>query len=144
MMPLDLVALVSFLRGRWRASSKAKRMMRSQPRRVNSDSCQQTSSAVPSPRRPPTLEYSPSEFSRTIIMSMSPGARPASGQGTPSISRTGRRFTYCSNWRRMGISRPHRLTWSGTVGQPTAPRNTASCPAMRASPSSGIMAPVLS
>ncbi|WP_211452813.1 hypothetical protein [Collimonas antrihumi] len=33
---------------------------------------------------PPTDEYSPSVFSRTIIMSMSPAARPASGLRTPS------------------------------------------------------------
>ncbi len=74
---------------------------------------------------------------------MSPGLRPASGQGTPSIRRTGRRFTYWSNWRRMGISRPHSETWSGTPGKPTAPRKMASCPRICSRPSSGIMRPVL-
>jgi hypothetical protein len=39
--------------------------------------------------RPPMLEYSPSVFSRTIIMSMSPGSRPASGERTPGINRAG-------------------------------------------------------
>ena len=28
----------------------------------------------------------------------------------PGISRTGRRFTYCRNWRRIGISKPHSET----------------------------------
>ena len=37
-------------------------------------------------------EYSPSVFSRTIEKSMSPGARPASGEVMPGIKRTGRKF----------------------------------------------------
>ena len=45
-------------------------------------------------------EYSPSVFSRTTKKSMSPGLRPASGERTPGIRRTGRRFTYWSNSRR--------------------------------------------
>ena len=48
----------------------------------------------PSKIRPPIDEYSPSVFSRTTQKSISPGSRPASGQGTPGISRTGRRLTY--------------------------------------------------
>ena len=51
--------------------------------------------------------------------------RPA-GSVTPSNERTGRRLTYCSNARRIGISRPHSETWSGTPGRPTAPSRTAS------------------
>ena len=48
---------------------------------------------------------------------------PASGHGTPSNSRTGRRLTYWSNSRRNFSSEPHSETWSGTVaGQPTAPK----------------------
>src|SRR6185312_14273730 len=57
--------------------------------------------------RPPTDEYSPSVFSRTTQKSMSLGLRFASGDGTPGISRTGRRFTYWSNSRRNLISEPH-------------------------------------
>ena len=55
----------------------------------------------------------------------------ASGLVTPANERTGRRFTYWLNARRIGISRPHRETWSGTPGQPTAPSRTASYRAQR-------------
>src|SRR5574337_424842 len=58
---------------------------------------------------------------------MSPGLRHASGQGTPSNRRTGRRLMYWSNSRRNLSSEPHSDTWSGTVaGQPTAPKNSHS------------------
>ena len=90
--------------------------------------------------RPPIDEYSPSVFSRTTQKSMSPGWRPASGQGTPGISRTGRRFTYWSNSRRNRISEPHSEMWSGIFsGQPTAPKKIASCEPIRSFQSSGIM-----
>ena len=50
-------------------------------------------------------QYSPSEFSRTQIMSMSAALRPASGDEMPGISRIGRRLTYCpSRWRSGRIS----------------------------------------
>ena len=39
-------------------------------------------------------QYSPSEFSRTQIMSMSAAPRLASGDAMPGSSRIGRRFTY--------------------------------------------------
>ncbi len=92
--------------------------------------------------RPPTEEYSPSVFSRTIQKSMSPVVRPASGDVIPGISRTGRRLTYCWNPRRIGISRPHSETWSGTFGKPTAPKKIASWPLIASRPSAGIIAPV--
>ena len=60
--------------------------------------------------RPPSVLYSPSVFSRTTQKSISPGLRLASGDGTPSNRRTGRRFTYSSKSRRIGISRPHSET----------------------------------
>ena len=41
---------------------------------------------------------------------MSPGLRPASGHGTPSNKRTGRRFTYWSNSRLNFSSEPHSDT----------------------------------
>ena len=53
--------------------------MRSTPLRVKTVSWITTSRSVPSNIRPPTLEYSPSVFSRTTQKSMSPGSRPASG-----------------------------------------------------------------
>jgi len=93
--------------------------------------------------RPPIELYSPSVFSRTTQKSMSPGLRLASGDGTPSNSLTGRRFTYSSNSRRIGIKRPHSETWSGTPGQPTAPRKMLSYCFRVSMPSSGIILPVL-
>ncbi len=51
-------------------------------------------------------EYSPSEFSRTMTRSTEP--RPsASGLAIPVSSRAGRRHTYWSKRRRIGISSPH-------------------------------------
>ena len=49
-------------------------------------------------------------FSRTTSMSMSAGPRPASGDRTPSRSRTGRRLMYWWKPRRIGMSRPHSET----------------------------------
>ena len=91
-------------------------------------SCITISRSVPSYMRPPMLEYSPSVFSRTISMSMSPGlrgwpSRRTTGERMPGISRAGRRLTYWSNSRRNFSSEPQSDTWSGTVaGQPTAPK----------------------
>ena len=67
----DLVTTVSSLRGRERASAKAKRMMRVTPARVKIDTSVATSSGRPRCTRPPTPAYSPSEFSRTITQSSS-------------------------------------------------------------------------
>jgi asparagine synthase (glutamine-hydrolysing) len=64
-MPFDLVAAVSFLRGRLLASSNAYFRMRSTPWRVNTASCSTNSRSVPSNILPPTEVYSPSVFSRT-------------------------------------------------------------------------------
>jgi hypothetical protein len=60
-----LVAEVRCRFGRCIASSKANFMMRSVPRRVKMLSCITVSCAVPWYMMPPTLEYSPSVFSRT-------------------------------------------------------------------------------
>ena len=64
-MPFDLVAEVTFLRDRVMASSNAYFKMRSTPLRVKIDCCIAISRSVPSNKRPPTAEYSPSVFSRT-------------------------------------------------------------------------------
>ena len=56
---LDLVTTVSSLRGRERASPKAKRMMRSTPARVNMATSVAASSGRPRCTRPPTPAYSP-------------------------------------------------------------------------------------
>ncbi len=116
-------------------------MIRSVPFFENTESWVTNSFSVPPYMRPPIEEYSPSLFSRTTQKSMSPGLRPASGLFTPGMSRTGRRFTYCWNSRRMGTRSPHSETWSGTPGKPTAPRKIASWPRIWSSPSSGIMWP---
>ena len=67
----DLVTTVNSLRGRERASSKAKRMMRATPARVIIETSVATSIGMPWCTRPPTPAYSPSEFSRTITQSSS-------------------------------------------------------------------------
>jgi hypothetical protein len=75
---------------------------------------------------------------------MSPTWRAASGEGTPGISRTGRKLTYWSNSRRNLTSKPHSDTWSGTLsGQPTAPKKIASCEPICAFQSGGITLPCL-
>ena len=73
---------------------------------------------------------------------MSASVRSASGVRTPGISLQGRRFTYWSKPRRIGISRPHSEMWSGTSGQPTAPSRIESDCASCSMPSAGIIAPV--
>ena len=78
---LDLVTTVSSLRGRERASAKAKRMMRSTPARVNMETSVATSSGSPRCTRPPTPAYSPSEFSRTITQSSSGPVTPPQRAG---------------------------------------------------------------
>ena len=63
--PFDFVAEVRCFLGRLLASSKAYFRMRSTPLRVKTDSWKTVSRSVPSKRRPPIAEYSPSVFSRT-------------------------------------------------------------------------------
>ena len=146
-MPLLLVAEVSLRRGRCIACSKANFSTRSTPMRDMMVCCITISRSLPSYMRPPMLEYSPSVFSRTISMSMSPGfsgwpCRSTSGERMPGMSRAGRRLTYWSKSRRNFSSEPHSDTWSGTVaGQPMAPKKMASWPPMRSFQSAGIISP---
>ncbi|MNT02829.1 hypothetical protein D3C72_1373390 [compost metagenome] len=133
-MPFDLVALVRCFFGRDCASSKANFSTRSTPTRDITVSCTTISRGVPWYMRPPMLEYSPSVFSRTMYMSISPGARGVPSRRTtgatmPGIRRAGRRLMYWSNSRRNMSSEPHSDTWSGIFsGQPTAPKKMASWP----------------
>jgi hypothetical protein len=79
----DLVTTVSSLRGRARASAKAKRMMRETPARVITETSVATSSGSPRCTRPPTPAYSPSLFSRTITQSSSRAVTPRNGLVIP-------------------------------------------------------------
>jgi hypothetical protein len=140
MIPFDFVAL-QMRPLLVAASSHANLMIRSVPLRVKIASCTASSSSVPRCSRPPISEYSPSLFSRTITMSTVSGVAFLSGDEIPGQSLTGRRFTYCRNARRIGISSPHSEMWSGTSGRPTAPRKMASlCPSC-SSASGGIIRP---
>ncbi len=116
--------------------------MRLMPCRVNTASWMAVSPGPPWPNLPPTWLYSPSLFSRTITRSIGRFSASARGLVTPANERTGRRLTYWLNARRIGMSRPHRETWSGTPAHPTAPRSTASYARSVSRPSGGMRAPV--
>ncbi len=114
-MPFDLVALVRCFFGRDCASSNANFSTRSTPMRDMTVSCITISRSVPGYMRPPMLEYSPSVFSRTMYMSISPGwralpSRRTTGAMMPGMSRAGRRLMYWSNSRRNSSSEPHSDT----------------------------------
>ena len=132
----DLVTSVSCLRGRLRASSNAKRWMRSTPLRVKTEVSVATSSGRPRCTRPPEPEYSPSVFSRTITQSMS--LPFASGLVTPGSTRAGRTLAYWSKPWQIGRRRPQSETWSGTSGAPTAPKKMASNVFSSSRPPSGM------
>ncbi len=69
-------------------------MMRVTPTRVNTEVSVATSSGRPRCTRPPLPEYSPSEFSRTMIQSRSSPVRSRSGPVMPGRMRVGRTFAY--------------------------------------------------
>ena len=117
-------------------------MMRSVPLREKTPFWMTTSSGVSLYSHAPEPAYSPSEFSRMNVMSTSSGLTPTSGQGAPGRSFTGRTFTYSSKPWRISSSSFRSEMWSGTPGNPTAPRKIASNFASVFSPSSGIMRPV--
>ena len=127
-MPFDLVALVKCFLGRDMANSKENFSTRSTPMRDITVSCITISRSVPGYIRPPMLEYSPSVFSRTMYMSISPGARGVpslrtTGAMMPGIKRAGRKLMYWSNSRRNNKREPHKEMWSAILsGQPTAPK----------------------
>ncbi len=107
---LDLVITVRSLRGRDRARLKAKRMMRSTPARVMTDTSVAASIGWPWCTRPPTPAYSPSEFSRTITQSRSPGPQRLSGASMPGRMRVGRTLAYWSKPWQIFRRRPHSVT----------------------------------
>jgi hypothetical protein len=118
----DLVTTVSSLRGRARASAKAKRMMRATPARVITETSVATSSGSPRCTRPPTPAYSPSLFSRTITQSSSRAVTPRKGLTIPGRMRAGRTLAYWSKPWQIASRRPQSETWSGTPGAPAAPK----------------------
>ena len=93
---LDLVTTVSSLRGRDRASAKAKRMIRVTPARVKIATSVATPGAGRGARARHWPAYSPSEFSRTITQSSSSPETLRSGLVMPGRMRVGRTLAYWS------------------------------------------------
>ena len=138
---LDLVTTVSSLRGRDWARRKAKRMIRSTPARVIMQTSVATSIGWPWWARPPTPEYSPSEFSRTITQSRSAGLQFLSGLSMPGRMRVGRTLAYWSKPWQIFRRRPHSVMWSGMWGSPAEPNRMASMGRNASSPLAGIISP---
>ena len=90
--------------------------------RVKTDTSVATSSGSPVCTRPPAPEYSPSEFSRTMTQSRSPGPLSRRGVAIPGRMRVGRTLAYWSKPWQIGSRRPQSVTWSGISGAPTAPK----------------------
>ncbi|CAI6229417.1 unnamed protein product [Periconia digitata] len=118
----DLVTIVSFLRGLSFAVRNAKCMMRSTAALVNTETSVAIACGSSSCEIPPCPEYSPSLFSLTITQSISPTFTPSNGLLVPSSILVGLTLTYWFSVLRIGRIRPHKLTWSGTFGHPTAPK----------------------
>ena len=138
---LDLVTTVNSLRGRDSASLKAKRMMRSTPARVIMLTSVATSIGCPWCARPPTPEYSPSEFSRTMTQFRSSGLHFFSGPSMPGKMRVGRTLAYWSKPWQILRRKPHRVMWSGMSGSPAEPNKIASLLRSGSKPSLGIISP---
>ena len=138
---LLLVTTVSSFRGRDCARRNAKRMMRSTPARVIIETSVATSIGRPWWTRPPTPEYSPSVFSRTITQSRSSGPQRFSGASMPGRMRVGRTLAYWSKPWQIFRRRPHSVTWSGMCGSPAEPNRIASLPRSASRPFAGIISP---
>ena len=121
----DLVTLVTFLRLRVSARSKAKRMIRSQPSSVKRPAWMAIS--LPGPRPAQIAPADAGVLALAVLAHHHPvhvlgASRCAAGSATPGSSRTGRMLAYWSKPWQIASRRPHRLMWSGTPGQPTAPK----------------------
>ena len=115
---LLLVTLETLRRSRVRARSKAKRMMRSQPTSVNraldGDSLGRgRGCAAEAAYR---LAVLADDTQSVGVVGLAQRAAHA-GQEVH-----GRMLAHWSKLWQMASRRPHRLTWSGTPGQPTAPK----------------------
>ncbi len=110
-----------------RAAAKANRIILSTPTLANIDTFVAISHGCPTCVRPPWPAYSPSVFSRTISQSSTDGSAAAatSGDVVPRKMRVGRMFAYCcSDWQ-IARRKSQREMWSGTSGEPTAPKKIA-------------------
>ncbi|EWS63020.1 hypothetical protein Y695_03749 [Hydrogenophaga sp. T4] len=138
---LLLVITVSSLRGRDCASLKAKRITRSTPARVIMVTSVAASIGWPWCTRPPTPEYSPSEFSRTMTQFRSSGLQRLSGASMPGRMRVGRTLAYWSKPWQIFRRRPQSVMWSGMSGSPAEPNRIASLWRNASRPSAGIITP---
>jgi hypothetical protein len=111
---LLLVTTVRCLRGRFCATSNAKRMMRSTAWRVKIDTSVAVSHAWPRCDRPPCPAYSPSLFSRIITQSSEPVVALRSGDCVPRKILVGRTLAYCWNGWQIASRSPQSEIWSGT------------------------------
>ena len=91
--------------------------------------------------RPPTPEYSPSEFSRTMTQFRSSGPQRLSGPSMPGRMRVGRTLAYWSKPWQIFRRRPHSVMWSGMCGSPALPNRIASLSRSASRPSAGIITP---
>ena len=116
-------------------------MMRSTPARVMIDTSVAASIGWPWCTRPPTPEYSPSVFSRTMTQFRSSGPQRFSGASMPGRMRVGRTLAYWSKPWQIFSRRPHSVMWSGMCGSPAEPNRIASLSRSASRPSSGIITP---
>ncbi len=138
---LLLVTTVRSFLGRDRARRKAKRRIRSTPARVIIETSVATSIGRPWWTRPPTPEYSPSLFSRTITQSRSSRRQRFSGASMPGRMRVGRTLAYWSRPWQILRRKPQSVTWSGMCGSPAEPNRIASLSRSASRPFVGIISP---
>ena len=139
----DLVTTVRSLRGRDRASSNAKRMIR-----VDAGAGQHRDVGRDLDRQPLMhAAADPGIFALRILAHDDPvELRPVtwrSGLVIPGRMRVGRTLAYWSSGWQIASRSPHSVTWSGTSGAPTAPNRIASNLRSRSAPSAGIITPCL-
>ena len=119
----DLVTTVSSLRGRERASAKAKRMMRATPARVIIGDVGRRLLRQPAMHAPADARILALASSRARSPSRARApSRRAAGSAIPGRMRVGRTLAYWSNGWQIASRRPQSETWSGTSSAPP-PRN---------------------
>ena len=124
---LDLVTTVSSLRGRERASSKAKRMMRSTPARVNIDTSVAASlgqAAVHAAADAGVLAFGVLAHDHPVELRAGDVAQRAGDAGQDA--RRPHVGVLVEAAGRSASRRPHSVMWSGTSGAPAEPNRIAS------------------